>query len=78
MSQHESWDNIKLGWVIKYYFLISQPKHVVGAQKNRLIVSMRRFFWAPKTCVKTDELEYINIFNIHFLFVSTCDKDIVT
>ena len=33
-------------------FLISQPKHMFWVLKRT--VSMRRFFWAPKTYVKID------------------------
>ena len=36
----------------KINFLISQPKHVLWVLKRT--VSMRLFFWAPKTYVKTD------------------------
>ena len=36
----------------KINFLISQPKHMLWALKRT--VSMRRFFRAPKTFVKTD------------------------
>ena len=36
----------------KTNFLISQPKHMLWVLKRA--VSMRRFFWAPKTYVKTD------------------------
>ena len=38
-------------------FLISQPKHM-------LLVSMRRFFWAPKTYVKIDGEESIYNFTL--------------
>ena len=34
----------------KFNFLISQPKHMLWVRKRT--VSMRRFFWAPKTCTK--------------------------
>ena len=33
-------------------------------------VSMRRFFWAPKTNVKTDGLENIYIFRWKFLYLN--------
>ena len=33
-----------------YYFLISQPKHMLWVLKQ--IVSMRLFFWAPKNMLK--------------------------
>ena len=36
----------------KNIFLISKPKHLLRVLKRT--VSMRRFFWAPKTYVKTD------------------------
>ena len=36
----------------KNNFLISQPKHMLWVLKRT--VSMRRFFWAPKTYLKTD------------------------
>ena len=36
----------------KFNFLISKPKHMLWVLKRTL--SMRRFFWAPKTFVKTD------------------------
>ena len=36
----------------KNNFLISQPKHLLGVLKRT--VSMRRFFWTPKTYVETD------------------------
>ena len=36
----------------KYNSLISQPKHMLRVLKRT--VSMRRFFWAPKTYDKTD------------------------
>ena len=35
----------------KINFLISQPKHMLWVLKTT--VSMRRFFWAPKTYAKT-------------------------
>ena len=38
----------------KIYILISQPKHMLWVLKRT--VSMRRFFWAPKIYVQTDEL----------------------
>ena len=41
-------------------FLLSQPKHMLWVLKRT--VSMRRFFWAPKTYVQTDGFE--NIYNI--------------
>ena len=37
----------------KNNFLISQPKHMLWVLKRT--VSMRRFFWAPKTYAKNDE-----------------------
>ena len=40
-------------------FLISLPKHMLWVLKRT--VSKRRFFWAPKTYVKTDRWE--NIYN---------------
>ena len=43
----------------KIIFLISQPKNMLWVLKRT--VSMRRFFWAPKTYVQTDGLE--NIYN---------------
>ena len=36
----------------KINFLISQQKHILWVLKRT--VSMRRFFWAPKTYVQTD------------------------
>ena len=39
----------------KINFLISRPKHMLWALKRK--VQSRRFFWAPKTYVKTDEKE---------------------
>ena len=36
----------------KFHFLISKPKHMLWVLKRT--VSMSRFFWAPKTYVKTD------------------------
>ena len=36
----------------KFNFLISKPKHMLWVLKRT--VSMRRFFWAPKTFVKID------------------------
>ena len=36
----------------KSNFLINQPKHMLWVLKRT--ISMRRFFWAPKTYVKTD------------------------
>ena len=39
--------------VIKINFLISEPKHMLWVLKRT--VSMRQFFWAPKTYVKPDE-----------------------
>ena len=36
----------------KMFFLISQPKHMLWVLKRKF--SMRRFFRAPKTYVKTD------------------------
>ena len=44
----------------KINFLISHPKHMLWVLKRP--VSMRLFFWAPKTYVKTDGLENINNF----------------
>ena len=41
----------------KNVFLISQPKHMLWVLKRT--VSMRRFFWAPKTYVQADVLENI-------------------
>ena len=41
----------------KINFLISQPKHMLWVLKRT--VSMRQFFWAPKTYVQTDGLENI-------------------
>ena len=38
--------------VMKILFFISQPKHMLWVLKRT--VSVRRFFWAPKTYVKTD------------------------
>ena len=32
---------------------------------------MRRFFWAPKTNVKTDGLKHINILTVNDLVIST-------
>ena len=43
----------------KNNFLISQPKHMLWVLKRT--VSMRLFFWAPKTYVKT--YRYENIYN---------------
>ena len=36
----------------KHFFFISEPKHMLWVLKRT--VSMRRFFWAPKTYVKID------------------------
>ena len=52
----------------KNTFLISQPKHVMWELKRT--VSMRRFFWAPKTYVKTDGLENVcNFTHKHFVYL---------
>ena len=37
---------------IKFNSIIHQPKHMLWVLKRT--VSMRRFFWGPKTNVKTD------------------------
>ena len=42
----------RLECIIKDYFFISQRKHMLWVPKRT--VSMRRFFWAPKTYVQTD------------------------
>ena len=43
---------LKLLCVMKFYFLISQPKHMLWVHKRT--VSMRQFFWAPRTYVKVE------------------------
>ena len=37
---------------LKISFVVSQPKHMLGVLKRT--ISMRWFFWAPKTNVKID------------------------
>ena len=49
---------------MKYNFHISQPKHMFCLLKRT--VSMRQFFWAPKTYVKTDGKK-----NIHNLMLKS-------
>ena len=52
----------------KFNFLISQPKHMSWVLK--WTVSMRRFFWAPKTYAKIDGSENIYNFTLNFfLFI---------
>ena len=62
----------------KINFLISKPKHMLWVLKRT--VSMRRFFWAPKTYVKADGKD--NIYNFIVVtialatkcaFIITCD-----
>ena len=48
----------------KFIFLISQQKHMLWVLKRT--VSMRRFFWAPKTYDKTDGQENIYNFTLNF------------
>ena len=55
----------------KINFLISQPKHMLWELKRT--VSLRRFFWAPKTYVKTDGLENIYNFTLKiFVYLNLC------
>ena len=51
----------------KINFLISQPKHMLWVLKRT--ISMRRFFWAPKTYFQTDGLENIYNFRSKFVFI---------
>ena len=44
--------NLDKGVQLKINFLISQSKHMLWVLKRT--VSVRLFFWAPKTNVKTD------------------------
>ena len=55
---------VKSGALLKIYFLISQPKHMLWVLKRT--VSMRRFFLAPKTYVSTDRQENIDNFTYTF------------
>ena len=48
----------------KLVCLISRPKYILWVLKRT--VSMRRFFWAPKTYVKTNGYE--NIYNFRLIF----------
>ena len=60
--------------VYENYFLISQPKHLLWIlQKN---VSMRGFFRAPKTHVKTDGQENNHTFTLTFFAYLALCKDI--
>ena len=63
MGGKESNQTTKKTWS-KINFLISQPKHMLWVLKRT--VSMRQFFWATKTNVKTDGLE--NIYNFKLIF----------
>ena len=58
-----SWESVP-----KNDFLISQPKHMLWVLKRT--VSMGRFFWVPKTYVKTDGLENIYNFTLKFFCLS--------
>ena len=52
-------------------FLITQPKHMLWELKRT--VSMRRFFWAPKTYVQTDGFENIYNFTLkNFVYLNLC------
>ena len=54
----------------KIDFVIFQQKYMLWVLKRG--VSMRRFFWAPKTYITTDGQENINIFTLKmydFLFI---------
>ena len=56
--------------------LIPQPNHMLWALKR--CVSMRRFFWAPKTYVQTDGLENIYNFTLkNFVYLNLWYKQIV-
>ena len=60
----------------KTNFLISQPKHMLWVLKRT--VAMRRFFWAPKTYVKTDGQE--NIYNFmlkNFVYLNLWDLNML-
>ena len=48
-------------------FLISQPKHTLWVVKRT--VSLRQFFWAPKTYVQADGFEKIYNFTLKNLFI---------
>ena len=57
----------------KNIFLISQPKHMFLVLKRT--VSMKRFFWAPKTSVQTDGLKNIYNFTLkNFVYLNLCNK----
>ena len=48
----------------KFNFLFSQRKHIMLVLKRT--ASIRRFFWAPKTYVKTDGSENITHFTLKY------------
>ena len=52
----------------KFNFLISQPKHMLWVLKR--IVSMRRFFWAPKTYVNWWVRKYLHFTLKFFVYLN--------
>ena len=64
---------------IEIVFLISQPKHMLWVFKRT--ISMRRFFWAPKTYVNIDRQENNHNFTLkkyayldQFLYFNDCSN----